>query len=154
MSFLVPDGDPSFWGGNLEAGYFLTGETRGYKNGMWDRTKVKNPFDKGGWGALQINARYDYLDLDSNKLKNGFTNNFTTGASSPSVSLSRGGKQTGYQLGLIWIPQDYVRFLLQYIHTEVEGGPFAATAKPTSTKPVDERKYGVDSVAVRAQFDF
>jgi len=36
----------------------------------------------------------------------------------------------------------------------VEGGPFAATAKPTSTKPVDERKYGVDSVAVRAQFDF
>ena len=153
-SLIVPSDDPTFFSWYGEVGYFLTGETRGYKNGMWDRTKVKNPFDKGGWGALQINARYDYLDLDSNKLKNGFTNNFTTGVSSPSVSLSRGGKQTGYQLGLIWIPQDYVRFLLQYIHTEVEGGPFAATAKPTSTKPVDERKYGVDSVAVRAQFDF
>ena len=61
---FVPDGDPSFWGGYIEAGYFLTGETRGYKNGMWDRTKVLKPFSKGGWGAVQINGRVDYLDLD------------------------------------------------------------------------------------------
>lgn len=153
-SFLVPSGDPSFFSWYAEVGYFLTGETRGYKNGTWDRTKVLNPFDKGGWGAFQVNARYDYLDLNSSKLKNGFTNNFATGVSAPSVSLSRGGAQTGYQFGLTWIPQDYVRFLLQYTRTEVEGGPFAATAKPTSTKPVDERTYGFDSVAVRAQFDF
>lgn len=153
-SLVVPSGDPSFFSWYGEVGYFLTGETRGYKNGLWDRTKVLNPFDKGGWGAFQINARYDYLDLDSNKLKNGFTNNFGTGVSSASVNLARGGKQTGYQLGLTWIPQDYVRFLVQYVRTEVEGGPFAAAAKPTSTKPIDQRTYGVDSVAVRAQFDF
>ena len=55
----------SFWGGYVEAGYYLTGETRGYKNGTWDRTKVLKPFSKGGWGALQVNARIDYLDLDS-----------------------------------------------------------------------------------------
>jgi len=153
-TLLTPSGDPSFYGYYAEVGYFLTGETRGYKNGLWDRTKVLNPFDKGGWGALQINARYDFLDLDSSKIKNGFSNNFATGAFTASSNLSRGGKQTGYQLGMTWIPQDYVRFILQYIHTEVEGGPFAALAKPASTKPIDQRTYGVDSVAVRAQFDF
>ncbi len=105
-------------------------------------------------GALEVNVRYDYLDLDSSKLKNGFAQTIATGAIAPSTSLSRGGQQTGYQLGLTWIPMDYVRFIAQYVRTEVKGGPFAATAKPTSTKPVDQRTYGVDSVAFRAQFDF
>jgi phosphate-selective porin OprO/OprP len=153
-SIVFPNGDPSFISYYGEVGYFLTGETRGYKNGTWDRTKVLNPFEKGGWGALQVNARYDYLDLDSNKLKNGFSYTNATGVSAASTSLSRGGKQTGYQLGLTWIPTDYVRFIVQYVRTEVEGGPFAAAAKPTSTKPVDQRTYGFDSVAFRAQFDF
>lgn len=153
-SIIFPNGDPSFISYYGEVGYFLTGETRGYKNGLWDRTKVLNPYDKGGWGAIAINARYDYLDLDSGKLKNGFSRTIATGVNAPSSSLSRGGKQTGYQLGLTWIPMDYVRFIAQYVRTEVKGGPFAAAAKPTSTKPVDQRSYGVDSVAVRAQFDF
>lgn len=153
-TFLVPSGDPNFFSGYVEAGYFLTGETRGYKNGAWDRTKVLNPFSKGGWGALQFNARFDYLDLATDELKQGFTNNFTTGAFTPSVNLGRGGTQTGYQAGLIWIPEDYVRFLLQYTRTEVEGGPFAGTVRPTSTEPLDQRSYGVDSVALRAQVDF
>ena len=74
---LVPGGNPSFWGGYIEAGYYLTGETRGYKTGTWDRTKVLKPFSKGGWGAFQVNGRIDYLDLADNDLKNGFTNNFT-----------------------------------------------------------------------------
>lgn len=151
---LVPDGDPHFFSWYAEAGYYFTGETRGYKNGMWDRTKVLNPLSKGGSGALQLNARFDYLDLDSDALKRGFTNNFTTGAFTPSANLSRGGTQTGYQASLIWIPEDYVRFLLQYSRTEVEGGPFAATVRPGSTAPVDTRRYGVDSVAMRAQVDF
>jgi len=34
------------------------------------------------------------------------------------------------------------------------GGPFAATVKSTSSKPIDEREYGVDTVAARAQIDF
>ena len=46
----------------VELGYFLTGETRGYKGGKWDRTKVLKPWNEGGWGALQINGRVDYLD--------------------------------------------------------------------------------------------
>lgn len=156
-SVVTPTDDPTFFGGHFEIGYFLTGETRGYKNGLFDRTKVLNPFDKGGSGAFQLNGRVDYLDLDSSRLKNGVTNNFATGTTTlaaVNARLGRGGKQTGYLAGLTWIPTDYVRFLLNYIHTEVEGGPLAATAVPISGKPVDKRKFSTDAVALRAQIDF
>jgi phosphate-selective porin OprO and OprP len=153
-SFLVPAGKPSFWGGYVEAGYFLTGETRGYKNGLWDRTKVLKPFSQGGWGALQINGRVDYLDLDSEKLKNGISNNFVTGVSSSSVNLGRGGKQLGLLAGLIWIPEDYFRMYLQYARAHVTGGPFAAIVEPGSGEPIDERSFNVDVVSARAQIDF
>ena len=154
---MTPDGNPGFFGGHFEVGYFLTGETRGYKNGLWDRTKVLNPLSKGGAGAFQITGRLDYLNLNSDKLKNALTTNFTTGATSLASAasrLARGGTQTGYLLGLTWIPQDNLRFLVNYIHTVVEGGPLAATAVPTSANPVDQRSYSTDALAVRASFDF
>lgn len=156
-SAVTPTGSPTFFSGFAEIGYFLTGETRGYKNGLWDRTKVLNPFSKGGWGALQILFRYDYLDLDQGKLKNAVTTNFTTGATTlaaDSVRLSRGGRQTGYLFGATWIPSDYVRFLFNYIHTDVQGGPFAAAAVPNSLLPVDQRSFSTDGFAARAQLDF
>jgi phosphate-selective porin OprO/OprP len=156
-SAYVPDRDPSFWGGYIEAGYFLTGETRGYKNGTWDRTKVLKPFSKGGMGALQINGRVDYLDLDSNKLKFGCTENFSTAqACTPVDNLAKGGKQLGLQLGLTWIPEDYLRVLLNYSHAKITGGPSASTVEPTTpdSDPVDERSYGVDVVQARFQIDF
>ena len=154
---VTPFENPTFWGGHFEVGYFLTGETRGYKNGLWDRTKVLNPVGKGGMGAFQLIGRFDYLDLNDAKLINAPTNNFATGATSLASITSRearGGTQMGFLAGLTWIPTDYVRFLLNYIHTEVKGGPFAATANPTSTAPINERKYSTDSFAVRAQIDF
>jgi phosphate-selective porin OprO/OprP len=151
---LVPSDDPSFFSWYAELGYYLTGETRGYKNGMWDRTKVLKPFSQGGWGAFQVNARYDYLDLATDDLKEGFTNNFTTGVATASNNYGRGGTQTGYLASLIWIPEDYMRFLLQFAHTRVEGGPLAGTVNPTSTDPLDERNYSSNSVALRAQVDF
>ena len=154
---VVPTGNPSFWGGYVEAGYFFTGETRGYKNGLWDRTKVLKPFSKGGWGALQLNGRVDYLDLDSSKLKNGCTNNFITGACSlaaVNTRLGRGGKQLGFLASVVWIPEDYMRFYLQYSHAQITGGPQAALVDSTSSKAVDERRYGVDTAGVRAQIDF
>ena len=156
-SAVTPTDDPTFFGGHFEIGYFLTGETRGYKNGLFDRTKVLKPFDKGGIGAFQLIGRIDYLDLDSNSLKNGLTNNFATGATSLAADgarLGRGGKQTGYLAGLTWIPTDYVRFLLNYIHTEVQGGPLAASTVPISSRTIDRRRFSTDAVALRAQIDF
>jgi len=153
-SVTTASGDPSFWGAYAEAGYFFTGETRGYKNGTWDRTKVLKPLSKGGWGALQLNGRVDYLDLDSKKLKNAFSNNFATGVATPSINLVRGGKQLGLLASLVWIPEDYFRMYFQYSHATITGGPQAAVVEPTSTKPIDDRKYGVDVVMTRAQIDF
>lgn len=155
-SVLVPSGNPSFWGGFVEAGYFFTGETRGYKNGLWDRTKVLKPFSKGGWGALQVNGRVEYLDLDDSDLKNGCLNNFTTGlACTASVNNTRGGTQLGFLASLLWIPEDYVRFYLQYARASVTGGPQAALVDPSaSAAELDEVNYDVNIVQARAQIDF
>ncbi len=154
---VTPLSNPSFWGGHFELGYFLTGETRGYKNGLWDRTKVLHPLGKGGFGAVQLLARFDYLDLDDSKLIGAPTNNFATGVSSLAAATARearGGKQTGYLIGATWIPMDYFRILANYIHTNVKGGPFAAAANPGITVPVNTLSYSTDSFAIRAQLDF
>lgn len=155
-SQIVPDGNPSFWGGYVEAGYFLTGETRGYKNGAWDRTKVLKPFSKGGWGAFQVVGRLDYLDLDTRKLQEGCSNNFATGACPSSFNYTRGGKQLGLQAGLTWIPEDYMRVLVNYSHAFVQGGPFADEVDGVSTSSPDAKDvdYGVDVVQARFQIDF
>jgi phosphate-selective porin OprO and OprP len=156
-SAVTPTSDPSFFGMYAEAGYFLTGETRGFKDGIWARTKVLKPLNKKGLGAFQVAARYEYLDLDSNALKNGLTNNFTTGASSLAAldtRLGRGGTQSSYLLALNWYPIDYIRFMLNYGRVDVEGGPLAAIVDPLSVATVDDRKYSVDVVAARMQVEF
>ncbi|AKM09752.1 OprO/OprP family phosphate-selective porin [Croceicoccus naphthovorans] len=119
--------DPTFFGGYAEVGYFITGgDSRGYKNGAFDRVKPTNGVDKGGLGALQVNVRYDYLDLNDAGVV--------------------GGKQDGYELSLIWTPTDYTRFLINYGRME-----YTDAAIPG----VDgDRSYGVDAFGARAQIDF
>lgn len=152
------NGNPGFWGGYAEVGYYLTGETRAYKGGSFGRVKVLKPFNEGGWGAFQVNARVDYLDLadrvdDSPTLAAPFYVN--------------GGKQVAYQASLIWNPTDYVRFMAQYSHLNVTGGPRVSVSTadvPTAaqlgmfpfgtTTPVDEREFDSDVFSMRAQIDF
>lgn len=154
---VVPTGDPNFFSGYGEIGWFITGETRGYGQGVWQRTRVKRPLSKGGPGAFQIAARLDWLDLDSQKLIDGPTNNFATGVVSVAAlnaRLGRGGTQTGYLAGLNWYPVDYVRLMVNYARIEIDGGPLAAIVKPLSGRPVDRREYGTDFVAVRLAVDW
>jgi phosphate-selective porin OprO/OprP len=143
---FVANGDPSFWSYFVEAGYFLTGETRGYKNGAWDRTKVLHPIQDGGPGAIQIVARYDYLNLNSSKLRNVRKNDFSTGLPAGGLADIRGGREIGYLAGVNWQPMDYVRFMMNYIHTDVKGGPVA--------RKIGKKDFSTDAVALRAQFDF
>lgn len=87
--------DPTFFGGYAEAGFFLTGDTRTYKNGTFDRIVPARPLGEGGFGALEMNLRYDRLDLtDAGVL---------------------GGTQDGFGAGLVWVPVSYVRFMLNYM---------------------------------------
>ncbi|HEX2448990.1 MAG TPA: porin, partial [Methyloceanibacter sp.] len=66
--------NPTYTGWYVDASWYLTGETRNYEGaeGLFGRTKVRAPvWDSGGggyngvrgWGAWQIAARYDVLDL-------------------------------------------------------------------------------------------
>ena len=131
--------DPSFGSAYGEIGLYLTGESRAYKGGRWDRTKVAKPFDKGGWGALQANLRVDHVDLLDGIGGGGLVN---------------GGSQLAYQASLIWNPTDYLRFIAQYGLATYEGGPRAVAVRPGSALPVEERSFDVDSFGVRAQVDF
>ena len=109
---MAPLADPTFFGGYVEAGVFLTsGDKRGYKKGTFDRVKPANPVDKGGMGAWQVNLRYDYLDLNDAGIV--------------------GGQQNAYQLSLNWKPVDYVLFGLNYAHIVYDD---AAVAAGTATK--------------------
>lgn len=119
--------NPTFFGGSIEAGYFLTsGDSRGYKNGTFDRVKPANPVGEGGFGSLQFNVRYDRLDLSDAGII--------------------GGTQDGYMASLIWKPTDYTAILANYGHLEYSDAVF-----PTAS---GSRDYSVDTFAVRAQIDF
>ena len=143
--------DPSFTGGYAEVGYYFTGESRGYKGGKWERTKVLHPFNDGGWGALQLNGRVDYLDLTD---RVGGTPLVTAGYGSGSNSQNvNGGKQLGYQASLIWNPMDYLRFMAQLGRVDITGGPRASIVDPSGPSSPN-RKYHVNTAAVRAQLEF
>jgi len=118
--------DPTFFGGYVEAGVFLTDDTRGYKGGKFDRTKPGNPVGKGGMGSLQFNLRYDYLDLNDAGIV--------------------GGKQDGYMASLVWKPTDYTAFAVNYGRLQYTDAAIATATGDTS--------YGVDAFGVRAQVDF
>lgn len=124
---LGPGMNPSLFGGYVEAGWFITGETRGYRGGRWDRTAVRRPVaaDSGGFGALQITLRYDYLDLVSGGIV--------------------GGVQNGLMAGLTWIPTDHVRFLINYGRLSYDDAAVPAGGT---------RDYKVDVIGARAQVDF
>ncbi|MHA6332219.1 OprO/OprP family phosphate-selective porin [Qipengyuania sp. CAU 1752] len=119
--------DPTFFGGYAEVGMFLTkGDSRGYKGGKFDRIKPKSPVGDGGAGALQVNLRYDRLDLSDSGIV--------------------GGTQDGLLASLIWSPTDYTRFMVGYAHLEYSDAVYPAAGGDTS--------YSVDSLGVRAQIDF
>jgi phosphate-selective porin OprO/OprP len=143
-SGLFYAGDPDFRSAYAEVGWFLTGESRGYRNGRWDRAKVLHPVGKDGWGALQLNARLDWLDLRDR----------VSGGAPAAPNYVNGGRQLGYALSLIWNPIDYVRIQAQYAHGAYAGGPRAATVDPASIAPANRRGFGVDTYGLRAQLEF
>ena len=117
--------DPTFFGGSIEAGLFLTDDTRGYKNGVFKGAKVSNPVGKGGLGAFQFNIRYDHLDL----VDAGIV----------------GGIQDSYQASLIWTPINYVRFMINYAKMDYDMATILAAGSGD---------YNADILAGRFQLSF
>ena len=118
--------DPSFFGGYVEAGLFLTDDTRGYKGGKFDRTKPSSPVGEGGIGSVQFTLRYDHLDLNDAGIL--------------------GGRQAGYFAALVWKPTDYTALMLNYGRLQYTDAILPTAGGDTS--------YGVDAIGMRAQIDF
>jgi phosphate-selective porin OprO/OprP len=118
--------DPTLFGGYAEVGYFLTGETRGYRGARWERTRVRRPVEDGGFGAVQALLRYDHLDLNSGSV--------------------RGGRQSGIEAALVWLPTDYVRLTVNYARLAYDEAVIPAAG--------GDRSYGVDAYGMRVAVDF
>lgn len=116
----------TFRGGYAELGYFLTaGDSRAYKEGIFASGAPAHPLGDEGIGSIQVNLRYDYLDLNSRDI--------------------RGGTQNGYIVGLVWSPIQYLRFNLNYAFLSYDG----ARVLPSGTSD-----YDVQVVGTRFELDF
>jgi phosphate-selective porin OprO/OprP len=118
--------DPTFDGGYAELGLLLTEDVTAYKAGAYDRIRPKHPLGSGGIGAVQVNARYDWLDLNDAGVN--------------------GGRQRAAAVSLLWIPVDYVRFILDYGHLWISDAALPAAG--------GDRDYTLDTLGLRGQFDF
>jgi phosphate-selective porin OprO/OprP len=96
-------GDPKFWGYHVALNYFITGEHRGYnkRRGVVRRITPVLDFTKGGWGALELSARYSYLDMDDEDIQ--------------------GGKMGITSLGFVWHPRRDHQFHIQWNHSVYKG---------------------------------
>lgn len=118
--FAGPRGDLAFHGGYVEGGLFVTpGDRRRYDKatGTWGRTvPVNNACHlvqrglPGNWyGAVQLVARYTYLDLVSG-----------APVITPTTGGARAGSQHDMTLGLNWHLNPQLFFMLNYAVTHIE----------------------------------
>ena len=114
-------------------GYTLTGESRSYKptDGEFKRLKPKNDFSfkNGGWGAWEIAARLDSLDLNDG---NGAT-------------AIDGGEGDRYTLALNWYLNYNFRIMADYSKIyDIKNGP----VKTDTNGEADD----IGTLTVRAQW--
>ncbi|HET7575023.1 MAG TPA: porin [Sphingomicrobium sp.] len=117
-----------FNGYYAQGGYILTGEKRSYSasSGSYGGVVPNHPFDprSGGWGALEIAARYSMIDLNDKDIF--------------------GGRQENVTLGLNWYANSNIRLMLDYINGKVD--------KRTAGGVDAGAKYS--AIGVRAQIAF
>jgi phosphate-selective porin OprO/OprP len=97
-------GDPTFPGWYVNAGWFITGEHQGYNHsdGVITSPRVSRPYGSSdGIGAFELVGRYSSLDLDSGGV--------------------RGGRITDAILGLNWYLNHSIRFAVDGVHSRVDG---------------------------------
>ena len=75
-------GNPNPRGWNVTGSWIVTGEMRNYRkrSGIFDPVPVSNPVGQGGWGALELSARYSSIDLTDEGLTGGTMRTYSLGA--------------------------------------------------------------------------
>jgi phosphate-selective porin OprO/OprP len=89
------ESDPDFYGWYGYASWFLTGESRPYKHGVFGRVKPKSVVGEGGYGAWELAARLSKIDLEDSGVE--------------------GGEETDVTLGVNWYATSSIRFMLNYV---------------------------------------
>jgi phosphate-selective porin OprO/OprP len=134
----------SFDGGYGELSWTITGESHKYvpASGTYSRITPAHPFSlkDGTWGAWEIAARVDYVNLNDN---------FIAGrALSGQPAAIDGGRQTDYTVALNWYPNTALRFMLDYIHTDYDKANPTAVLGAQLGAPVGAQ---FDALALRTQ---
>lgn len=119
--------NPHFTGFYGYASYFLTGETRPFKGGNFDRVRPFRELGKDGLGAFEVALRYDHIDLKHTPV------------------LARAGNQaTTLTLGLNWYFNPYAKLMFNWIRFSGDNTPL---------DPIGSKTKG-DAVATRLHLDF
>jgi phosphate-selective porin OprO/OprP len=117
----------AFDGFYVYGSWFLTGETRPFKNGNFDRVKPSTSLGKDGLGAFELALRYDWLDLSNTPV------------------LGRGGnKSESLTLGLNWYFNPYAKLMINWVRFNGDNTPL---------DPVGDKTKG-DAIASRLHLDF
>jgi len=143
VNLLAPDLD--FQGGYAEASYSFGGRRRYIpETGAYSAVTPDHPFSLtgGGFGAFELAARWSYIDLNDQ---------FTQGRAPHLTGGVNGGAQRGIDVGINWYPNLNVKFMLDYIHTDID-----KLWKPTTNGSASSTPAGahVQAVAARSQVAF
>ena len=109
------------------AAYFLTGETRPFKGGNFDRVRPYKEVGKDGLGAFEVALRYDRLDL-----------------SNTPVILRAGNEASSVTLGLNWYLNPFAKLMFNYVRFRGDNTPLDPIGNDT----------GGDVLATRLHLDF
>ena len=109
------------------AAYMLTGETRPFKGGNFDRIKPFSEVGNGGLGAFEIALRYDHIDL-----------------SNTPVTTRAGNEASSVTAGLNWYFNPYAKLMFNWVRFWGDNTPL---------DPTDTKTRG-DAFATRLHLDF
>ena len=140
----------------ITASYLLTGEDASFKG-----VKPKQNFDldKGGWGAWELAARYDKIELDDDTFKNFGSTTGNVNNQRYFADLRNSAKSAHTWVGGInWYLNSNVRFELNYLHTTFDGGagsgsPSAVVTKGTTPTNVKDRE-SEEAIFARLQLTY
>ena len=119
--------DESFSGFYLLGAYMLTGETRPFRTGNFDRVRPFRELGKDGLGAFELAARYDRLDV-----------------SNTPVLARRGNEAHSATLGLNWYFNPFAKLMVNWVRFWGDNTPL---------DPVGAKTAG-DALATRLHLDF